>query len=66
MPPRNRIARGLVERGVGNLLRPQIGFEPRFVALQADHQACAARFRGSPHHPDQIFGPVGHDDLAIS
>ena len=37
MPARNRIARGVVERGVGNLLRLQISFEPRFVALQTDH-----------------------------
>src|SRR5262249_44188118 len=66
MPAGNRIARGVVERGVGDLLRLQVGFESRFVALQTDHQARAARFYHPPHHPDYVFGRVGDDDLAIS
>jgi hypothetical protein len=66
MPAGNRITRGVFERGVGDLFRLQVGFEPRFMALQTDHQARAVRFRRPPHHADHVFGRVGDDDLAIS
>src|SRR5262249_57527943 len=66
MPAGNRIAGGVVERGVGNFLRLQVSFEPRFVALQTHYQARAARFHRPLHHPDYVFGRVGDDDLANS
>ena len=66
MPAARGIALGIVERREGNPLGPQIGFELRFVPLQADHEARATRLRGPTHHIDQMLGRIGNDDLGVT
>ncbi len=64
MPPGGRVAGGVLECDIGNVARPQMGFELGLVALQTEHQPCTARRRRSLHQIDQVLGQIGDDDLA--
>jgi hypothetical protein len=36
------------------------------IATGSITSRISCRFHRSPHHPDYVFGRIGHDDLAIA